>query len=335
MKAVQMVAQGAPEVLRTVELADPVPGPGEVLIKVQAAAVNYSDVARRRGTLYPFPTDLPFVPGGEVAGVVVALGDGVQAPTVGTAVFGLVGVDGRGGYAELAVAGATNVAPIPPGVEPAQAAGVVIAGVTATLLLTDVAPVGPDTVLLIPGAAGGVGSFAVQIAKILGVRSVIASAGSESKRQRAIGLGADHVVDPTDPDWVTKVLDLTDGRGVDVALEAAGGASLDRTLMTLAPFGTAVVYGMAGGEPGRISQSTLEHLLYRPSLSPTLAVFNLGLHFGLRPDVAGAALGRLIGWIVAGELTVDVTRTFSLEQAEQAHRLMESRASTGKIVLEP
>jgi NADPH2:quinone reductase len=150
-----------------------------------------------------------------------------------------------------------------------------------------------------------------------------------------LDLGAHHTVDPSDPRWVDQVRELTGGHGVDVALENAGGDLLDQTLMTLAPFGTAAIYGMASGEPGRINPATLEHLLYRPSLSPTITVFNLGLHFGLRPQIAGAALGRLIGWIAAGDITVDVTRTFSLEQAPEAHRLLQSRASTGKIVLTP
>jgi NADPH2:quinone reductase len=190
MRAVQIGEQGGPEVLQVVELARPTPGPGEVLIKVTAAAVNFSDVARRAGMVYPFPTDLPFVPGGEVAGVVTALADGVTEPAVGTAVFGLVGPDGRGGYAEYAVAKATNVVPIPPKIDPVQAASVVIAGVTAALLLTEVAPVGPGNSVLIPAAAGGVGSYAVQIARLLGVGTIIGAASTADKRRRAQDLGA-------------------------------------------------------------------------------------------------------------------------------------------------
>lgn len=318
-----------------VDLPEPTPGPGEVLIRVAAASVNFSDVARRSGALYPFPTPLPFVLGGEVAGTIEAVGSGVEGLAIGTPVFGLAGADGRGGYAELALASARNVAPIPPGVDPAQEAGVVIAGVTATLLLTDVAPVGPATTLLIPAAAGGVGSYLVQIAKLLAVGTIIAAASTPVKRDRATALGANHVVDPTDPTWPEQVRELTAGRGVDVALEAAGGDSLDRTLTTLAPFGTAVVYGMASGSPGHIQQSTLEHLLYRPSLSPTLTVFNLGLHFGLKPDIAGAALGRLIGWVATGPLSVDVSERFALGDAAEAHRRLEARATTGKTVLIP
>ncbi len=318
-----------------VDLPDPTPGPGEVLIRVAAASVNFSDVARRSGALYPFPTPLPFVLGGEVAGTIEAVGSDVGDLAIGTPVFGLAGADGRGGYAELALASARNVAPIPPGVDPAHAAGVVIEGVTATLLLTDVAPVGPATTLLIPAAAGGVGSFLVQIATLLSVGTIIAAASTPMKRGRARALGAHHVVDPTDPTWPRQVRERTAGRGVDVALEAAGGDSLDRTLTTLAPFGRAVVYGMASGSPGHIQQSTLEHLLYRPSLSPTLTVFNLGLHFGLKPDIAGAALGRLIGWVADGAVSVDVSERFALEDAAEAHERLETRATTGKTVLIP
>src|ERR1700736_814862 len=128
MKAIQMSEQGGPEVLQLVELPDPQPGPGEVVIKVDAAAVNFSDLMRRRGDDYPVPTPLPFVPGAEVAGTVAALGEGVDGPAVGTPVFALVGADASGGYAELALAFAPNVIPIPPGLEPDAAAGIVVAG---------------------------------------------------------------------------------------------------------------------------------------------------------------------------------------------------------------
>ncbi len=333
MRAIQITEQGGPEVLTPVELPDPVPGPGEILIRVGAAAVNFADVMRRRGTRYPFPTPLPFVPGGEVAGTVAALGDGVDGPPVGTPVFALVGADGSGGYAELAVAAAPQVVPIPAGLPEAEAAGVIIAGSTATLLLTAAGQLQAGQSLFVPAAAGGVGGLTVQIAKLLGAGTVIAGASTDARRSAALGLGADHAVDTT-ADWPTAVRELTGGQGVDLALEMSGGDELDRTLAALAPFGTAVVYGMAGGRPARIADATLDALLYDPALNQSVRAFNLGLWFGLRPQEAGAALGRLIGWVAAGQLRLPV-RTLPLEQAAEAHRLLETRSSQGKLVLVP
>lgn len=315
-------------------LPDPRPGPGEVLIRVEAAAVNYSDIARRSGALYPFPTPLPFVLGGEVAGTVAELGTGVQGPPVGTPVFALVGSDGSGGYAELAVAGAQQVVPTPAGLAPDQAAGITIAGTTATALLTQTAPVAGKS-LLVPAAAGGVGSFALQIAKLADASTIIAAASSPDKRAAALALGADHAVDLADPAWVEQVRGFTAGAGVDVALEATGGDTLDQTLRALAPLGIAVIYGMASGQRGRISDDTLDRLFYRPSLGQTLTVFNLGVYFGLRPQLAGAALGQLIDWVTTGKVNIPVGHTFALADAADAHRLMETRGSTGKIVLKP
>jgi len=158
MKAIQMSEQGGPEVLQLVELPDPQPGPGEVLIKVDAAAVNFSDLMRRRGDVYPVPTPVPFVPGAEVAGTVAALGDGVEGLGVGTPVFGTVGADASGGYAEYALAYAQSLIPIPDGLDRDAAAGIVVSGLAATVMLNDIAQISGGETVFVPAAAGGVGS---------------------------------------------------------------------------------------------------------------------------------------------------------------------------------
>jgi NADPH:quinone reductase-like Zn-dependent oxidoreductase len=247
MKAMQMKEQGGPEVLRLVELPDPQPGPGEVLIKVEAAAVNFSDLMRRRGDVYPVSTPLRFVPGAEVAGTVTAVGDGVDGITVGTRVFGTVGADGSGGYAELALASAANIIPIPAGLTADAAAGLVISGLAATVILHDVARVAAGETVFVPAAAGGVGSYAVQIAKLLGAGTVIAGAGTPEKRRAARELGADEAVAYREPGWNERVVELTGGRGVDVALEMQGPDHLGQTLKILAPFGRLITYGSVAG----------------------------------------------------------------------------------------
>ena len=199
--------------LRLVEIPTPEPGPGQVLIKVTAAAVNFADVMRRRGDAYPIPTPTPFVLGAEVAGTVAALGEGVEHLPVGTAVFGTVGAEASGGYAEFAVASAYNVIPIPDGLDADVAAGVVVAGLTATMVLAEAAKVSEGDSVFIPAAAGGVGSYAVQIAKLLGAGDVIAAASTPAKREIAVELGADHAVDYSVDGWTQNVLDLTGGWG--------------------------------------------------------------------------------------------------------------------------
>ena len=335
MKAIQMTEQGAPDVLRLVDLPDPVPGPGQVLIQVEAAAVNFSDVMRRRGDVYPVATPSPFVPGAEVAGRVAALGEGVDNLEIGTPVFGTVGTDASGGYAELAVAYSGSVIPIPAGLKPDAASGVVVSGLAATVILEDVAHLKAGETVFVPAAAGGVGSYAIQIAKLLGASTIIAGASTSAKRDIALQFGAHHAVDYTIPGWTETVLELTDRRGVDVALEMSSPARLGETLRILAPFGRLVVYGSVAGSVEGLDPATLTPLLYDPATSQVLTGFNLGAWFEHRLTEAAAALHRLVGWIAAGQVTPPPTHTLPLSAAAEAHRLLESGATTGKLVLRP
>jgi NADPH:quinone reductase len=335
MKAIQMTQQGGPEVLHLVELPDPQPGEGQVLIKVEAAAVNFSDVLRRRGDVYPVPTPLPFVPGAEVAGTIAAVGAGVDGPAVGTRVFGTVGDDTSGGYAEYALAHAANVIPIPDGLDADAAAGIVVAGLAATMLLSDVAQIDSGETVFIPAAAGGVGSYATQIAKLLGAGTVIAGAGTAAKREIALRLGADNAVEYREPGWTDRVLELTGGRGVDVALEMNGPAHLGQTLAVLAPFGRLISYGAVAGSVDGLDPAALVPLLYDPAPSQILTGFNLGIWFEHRPAQAVASLQRLIGWIGSGQVRTLAVCPMPLANAVEAHRLVEAGATTGKVVLKP
>src|ERR1700704_3669103 len=335
MKAIQISEQGGPEVLQLVELPDPQPGPGEVLIKVDAAAVNFSDLMRRRGDVYPVPTPVPFVPGAEVAGTVAALGDGVEGLGVGTPVFGTVGADASGGYAELALAYAANLIPIPAGLDPDAAAGIVVSGLAATVILHDVAQVAKGETVFVPAAAGGVGSYAVQIARLLGAGTVIAGTGTAAKREIALALGADEAIDYREPGWTDRVLDLTGGRGVDVALEMNGPAHLGQTLAILAPFGRLISYGAVSGSVDGLDPAALVPLLYDPAPSQILTGFNLGVWFEHRPAQAVASLQRLVGWIASGQVRTPAVFPLPLADAAAAHRLLGAGGTTGKVVLKP
>lgn len=333
MQAIQMTRHGSPDVLVLTDVPTPVPGPGQVLIKVESAGVNYADLIRRRNDPYPFPTPLPFTPGGEVAGRVEAVGAGVEAPPVGSAVFALVGDDGANGYAQYALADAARVVPLPPSITVDAAAGIIVAGTTAMLTLGEVARLGSGETVLVQGAGGGVGGYAVQLAKLLGA-TVLATASTEARRAAAKALGADHVLDST-TDWAAEVLALTNGRGADVVLDLGGGASFEHSLASLAPFGRLVVLGMASGAPLTLTDTTIRRCFYDPAPNQSLHAFNLGMYFGLRPAVAGHALMAFIAHVAAGEIAVPVGAVLPLSGAAEAHRLIESRQSTGKVVLKP
>jgi NADPH2:quinone reductase len=334
MLAARMHRTGGPDVLVVEEVPVPEPGPGHVRIRVESAAVNFADVVRRRGGTYPFPTPLPFVPGSEVAGVVESVGDGVDPALVGTDVLAMVG-HGDGGYAELAVTAAQQVVPRPAGLSADEAAGICVAGTTASLLLGEVGRLQPGETVLVPAAAGGVGGLTVQLARHLGAGLVVGVVGSRDKVGTARDHGAHEVLLADDPDLVDRVRDLTGGRGVDLALDMAGGASPGRALGVLAPFGRLVVFGAASGEPVQLTGEQVSRWLLDPALDQSVTAFNLGAWFGARPQVAGAALGRVLGLVAAGALRVPVGHVLPLSQVAQAHALLESRRTTGKVVLRP
>jgi len=334
MKAVQAAQFGSPEVLRYITVPDPVVQPGQVLIKIEAASVNYADIMRRSNTSYPFPTPLPYIPGSEVAGVIKAHGDGVNAPPIGTPVFAVL-PGGASGYAEYALADASQVIPIPPGLSAEQACAIVVAGLAALLILRHTARLSPGEAILIPGAGGGFGQYAIQLAKAFGAGMVVGAASSTAKRDAAQAAGADHVVDYTQPDWAEQVRMLTDGRGVDIMLESTGGVVFAQSLRALAPFGRLVVYGMASREPLVLDAEAIRHTFYDPSPNQSLHVFNLGLYFGMRPEVCVAAMHDLIGMVASGQIRVPVSHVLPLKQAAEAHRLIETRQTVGKVILKP
>lgn len=335
MHAIRLDGFGGPGVLELVDIDTPVPGPGQILIRVESAAVNFADVMRRRDDAYPFPTPLPLIPGSEVAGTVETLGDGVEGPPVGTAVFAVVGGDGSTGYAQFAVADAPQVIPIPDGLSHDEAAGIVIAGTTAMLTLTELGDLRVGESVLVGGAGGGVGTHAIQIARALGAGTIIGAACSPGRRRAALDAGADHVVDPTTAGWERTAAEHAGGEGVDVVLEMAGGTTFAEGLSILAPFGRFVVYRAASGKPGDFDEAAQHRFLYDPSLNQSIRVFNLGLYFGLRPATAVEAITRLVGLVATGRVRVHVGDTMPLAEAAEAHRRIEARHSTGKVVLKP
>lgn len=325
MKVVRFHQTGGPEVLVYEDIPAPVAGPNEVLIKVEAVGMNFSDVLRRRGDNYPMPSPTPFIPGSEVAGTIAAIGQGVSGMALGSMVYA---TPRAGGYAQYVVVPADAVIPVPEGITAPQATALVIQGLTAAFALRDAGRLGAGESVLIEAAAGGVGSFAVQLARLSGAGTIIAAASSEDKRRLALQLGADHAVDYTASNWPSQVRELTGGRGADIILEMTGGDTVGQALDALADFGRMVVYGQASGKVALIDPQRLTV----PNHSVT--GFYIGAYFR-RPELIKQALNEIVGHVVAGRLKVQLGAVLPLSQAQEAHRLLEGRHSTGKLVLQP
>lgn len=330
MKAIRIHELGGPEVLKYEDCPDPEPGPGQVLIDVQAVGVNYTDIQTRRGspgggrTDSLLPRRLPLIPGIEAAGVVSALGEGVTEVSVGdTVAYWQV----LGSYAQLVAVPVDSVVPVPEGLGAAQAAGSLVQGLTAHYLALDTYPLKPGDTALVHSGAGGTGLLLVQIAKRAGAR-VIATVSNEEKADLVREMGADQAIIYTRDDFEEEVKKATGGLGVQVVYDAVGKTTFDKGLNCLAPLGCMVLYGQASGpvnpvDPARLSFGSL--FLTRPTLSDYIKDRAEQLR----------RTGGLMGWLASGDLKLHIGGSFPLAEAAEAHRLMESRRSSGKLLLIP
>ncbi|MDD5563281.1 MAG: zinc-binding dehydrogenase [Thermoanaerobaculaceae bacterium] len=321
---------GPPEVLRLRELPDPAPGPGQALVRVRAIGLNFADCAARLG-VYPRVPQAPFVPGMEVSGEVAALGEGVAGPQVGTPV---AAVPIFGGHAELVAVDARFLRPLPPGIDFVAGAAVAVTGLTADHALFTVGRLRAGERIAITAAAGGVGTIAVQMAAAAGAR-VLAVASSPAKRELAASLGAHET---TGYEGYRSAL----ADGVDVVADAVGGALFRPGWKALRPDGRYVLYGFAAAlGPGRVRylHAALE-LLRMGALLPSALVQATrslsGFNLSLVPHLAGelqARFARVEGMLAAGALRPVVGAVFPFARLPEAHAFLQSRASTGKIVV--
>jgi NADPH2:quinone reductase len=326
MRAVRIDTFGGPEVLTPVEMSDPVPGPGEVLVRIEAAGVNRADALTRAGT-YHRARPLPLVPGLEAAGTVVAVGEGVDGIEPGRPVMAM-GAAEPGFYAELATVPAARVVPLPDGIDPRAAAGLPIAWVSAWYCLHRLARVQKGETVVVQAAASGVGSAAVQIAAHAGAR-VIATARSAEKVGWAAEFGAHEAIDtsafPGDA-AVAEVLRLTGGRGADVVLDTVGGDVFAQSLRQTGFAGRVVALANVALQP-----STVDTRDFYPK---NVAIHGFQLTgliehgYDPRPD-----LGEIVAGVAAGAYRVPIEAAFPLDQAARAHEQLERRTNRGKIVL--
>jgi len=322
MKAIRVHAPGGPEALRYEDVAQPSPAAGQVLVKVEAAGVNYIDVYQRNG-LYKVAT--PFTLGQEAAGVVSAVGAGVTDPKVGDRV---VYASILGAYAEYAVVPADRVVVLPEGVTTRQAAAVMVQGMTAHYLACTTYPLKTGDTCLVHAAAGGVGLLLCQVASRRGAR-VIGTVSTREKAALARDAGARDVILYTEQDFEAEAKRLTGGLGLQVVYDSVGKTTFEKGLNCLTRRGMMVLYGQSSGPIGSFDPQVLMQkgslFLTRPTIAHYIAT---------RAELVTRA-GEVLSWLKSGTLKVRIEHEFSLAEAAEAHRALEARKTTGKLLLIP
>jgi NADPH2:quinone reductase len=313
MKAIQIKEFGGPDMLEYVDLPDPTPGEGQVVVDVARVGVNFADTHATRND-YLAEQSLPLVPGAEISG---------RTPD-GRRVAALLG---SGGYAQKALVPESLLIPIPDEVDDDQAAALLLQGLTALALVKRCARIEAGETIVVEAAAGGTGTFAVQIAKRAGAR-VVALASSEEKRGLCERLGADVTVDSRAEDLGAAIREANGGERVDAVLHMSGGAAFDAEMGVLAPLGRMVVFGIASREQCEVSTAAL--------LRGSKSVIGFWLvHLLARRDLAAPMIGELLGAVATGELEVTVGDVYPLSEAARAHEDLIARRTTGKLLLDP
>jgi NADPH:quinone reductase len=322
MQAIRVHETGGPEVLRLEEVPDPVAGPGELLIDVEAIGVNFIEIYVREG-LYPTPR--PFTPGSEAAGVVRAIGAGVTGFSVGDRV---VSQSVKGAYAARAVVPAEKAVRVPDGISAKTAAALWLQGLTAHYLSHSTFPLSRGQTCLVHAAAGGVGLLLCQMASKRGA-TVIGTASTPEKRELARNAGAHHVIDYTSQDFAAETRRITNGEGVNVVYDSVGKTTFDQSLDSLSPRGMLVLFGQSSGPVPPFDPQLLNRkgslFLTRPTLNNYVAT----------RDELLARGNELLGWVERGELDVRIGAEYSLDRVGEAQTALAGRKTTGKVLLIP
>jgi NADPH2:quinone reductase len=322
MKAVRVHKFGGPEALSHDEIAIPEPKAGEARVKIEAAGLNYIDIYQRSG-LYPLAT--PFTLGMEGAGTVDKVGDGVSEVKPGDRVaYAMI----PGSYADYAIVPAARLAPLPPEIDAKTAAALMLQGMTAHYLTRSTYPLKKGETVLIHAAAGGVGLLLIQVAKQLGA-TVIGTVSTDAKAQLAREMGADAVILYTETDFLSEVKKMTAGRGVDVVYDSVGQSTFDKSLDCLRPRGFMVLFGQSSGPvpPFELGKLAAKGSLFitRPSLA----------HYSTERRELLDRATELFAWTASGKLKLRIEDVLPMASVAEAHRRLEGRQTTGKIVLLP
>ena len=324
MKAIELRGIEGLRSIKVAQVRRPIPNDNEVLIRVKAAGVNFAELEMIHGR-YPSPRPLPAIMGFEAAGEVSEVGSAVEHVRIGDRVTAIVS---SGGYAEYAVAPAANVIPIPEGISFAEASTITIQGLSAYAILKLAAKPQPHETILVQAAAGGVGLYLVQLAKIMGAKRVIALASSREKLELVKSLGADFAVNYLERDWADAIRQATAGRGVDILLESVSGEIADECFALVAPFGRIVMYG-AKNANDTLPHEKVAQLIHK---NQTLVGFNIP---SLRPEQIAECVPGLLQLIASGNLRLFAENEFPLENVTAALEALASRNTIGKVVLVP
>jgi len=319
MRAIQISKTGGPEVLELVDISTPKPASGQVLVKIAASGVNFIDTYLREGR---YPVELPFIPGQEAAGTVLEVGEGVSRFVVGDRV---AWTNARGTYAEMACPPATELLKIPATMKLEDAAAVLTQGLTAHYLAHDTYAIQRGDIVLVHAGAGGVGLLLTQMAKSLGAR-VITTVSTEEKAALSREAGADYVILYTQENFADAVKKFTGGEGLPVVYDSVGKTTFEDSLKCLRPRGLMALYGASSGavppmDPIRLMAGSL--YLTRPTLKDYVTP---------RAELERRATD-VFGWVASGKLKVRIGHRYKLEDAAQAHRDLEARKTTGKVLL--
>ncbi|AQQ52618.1 quinone oxidoreductase family protein [Planococcus lenghuensis] len=321
MKAVMVTEFGSADSMHYTEVDMPDVKAHDVLIRVEKTSVNFADIKSRYGKK---GAQIPFIPGLDAAGVIEKVGADVQALRAGQRV---IAFPKHGSYAEFVLASEQLVFPIPDGLDINTAAACPTVSFLSHRLLTNIADLQQGESVLIHAAAGGVGTTAIQLAKLLGAGQVIGTVGSYDKVEIVRANGADHIINYRKEDFAAAVNELTNGQGVDVILDSVAGEITETSLECLAPYGRLVQFGNSGGRAGTIKTNDL-HASCRSVLG-----FSLGTTRKKRPYLLKETATQIFPLLADGRLKMNIGHEFTLREAADAHRLMENRLSTGKILL--
>lgn len=322
MKAIQIQQIGGPEVLQLVDIPIPVPGPGQVLIRIESTGLNFIEIYFRKGQ---YKAALPLIPGSEAAGTVEELGPGVQGFAAGDLVASTAVM---GSYAEYALVPAAQLVKVPDGLSPEKAAAAMLQGMTAHYLAYSTYPLKAGDTALIHAGAGGVGLLLTQIAKRIGAH-VITTVSTDAKAELSREAGADEVILYTEQDFEAEVKSITGGKGVDVVYDSVGKTTFEKSLNCLRPRGLLALFG---GSSGAVPPFDLIQLSGKGSLYVTRPT--LWHYIATRAELEQRA-GDVLGWAANGKLKLRTEHIYPLHEAAQAQADMESRKTTGKILLEP
>ena len=327
MKSILVKERGTADVLEIVELPKPNVSTSDILLKISAVGVNFADIMQHQGT-YPLQLPLPYTPGMEMIGIVENVGSEVKNVNIGERIAAISFM--AGGYAEYAVIKPEQIIPVPDNISDRQVLALLIQGLSAYLLLSYAAKVRPGESILVHAAAGGVGNLLVQIAKLMDAGDVFGTAGTRQKRDRIKTYGVDYAIDYNSSNWHEEILEITDGRGIDIILDPIGESATAQNLSCLGVEGRFVNYGWLSGNYPSLTEKQCKTLLFN---NQSVSGFAVNVVMERHPDLVESAFKQLFDWVREDKLKPVLGSVFALEEAAKAHQAILNRETMGKVIL--